>query len=293
MGNFKRIAETIKKERVLSIANILIITITFLVLGTFLSLVFISQSTLAYLEQQTQVTAFFEDEFTEDKILALQEQLNSDERILSSEYISKQKALEIFLELNKDEPLLLESVSANILPASLNIKTKQIENLQAIAEELTKTEGVEGVKFFKDVVESFQAIANIIYVAGFALSTVFLFISYATIVLLLRTYINRRGTELSILKLVGASNDYVKKPIVAQGLFFSMFSAGIASIIFFLVTLGLKIYGVNTQILIPFSGGVEKSIWVLTFVLSVIILASSFILGLIGSTTAVKKYLEY
>jgi cell division transport system permease protein len=246
------------------------------------------------LEQQTQITTFFEDTFTEDKILALQKQLDSDIRISSTEYISKQKALEIFMELNKDEPLLLESVSANILPASLNIKTKQIENLKVIAEELSKTEGVEGVKFFRDVVESFQAIAGVIYVVGFILSTVFLFISYATIVLLLRTYINRRGTELGILKLVGASNEYVKKPILTQSLFFSMVSGILASIIIFITAFALqKIYGFSQSLLIPFTEGAEISIFAFSAILSGIILLSGLILGFIGSTSAVKKYLEY
>ncbi len=293
MNNFKRIKETIRKERMLSIANILIMTITFMVLAIFLTLVFASQSTLAYLEQQTQVTAFFDDEFTEDKIKALQKQIEADERILSVEYVSKQKALEIFMELNKDEPLLLESVSANILPASINVKTKQIEDLQVIAEELSKTKGVEGVKFFRDVVESFKAIAQVIYIAGFVLSAVFLFISYAAIVLLLRTYINRRGTELSILKLVGASNDYVRKPILAQGIFFSLISGLKTTVLIFIFTGIFQIFYGAQNLLVPFSNGLEISTWAYSAVLSGIILISSYLLGLIGSSSAVKKYLEY
>ena len=225
------ILETFKREKVLSVANILITTITFLVLGIFLTLVFITQSTLTYLEQQTQVTAFFKDDFTEDKIKSLQKKLESDPRVSSVEYVSKEKALEIFTELNKDEPMFLQSASAKILPASINVKTKDIQNLPVLAGELAKLEGVEGVKFFKDVVESFQSIASVIYIVGFVLSAIFVFISYATVVLLLRSYISRKGAELSILKLVGASDEYVKKPIVAQGVFFSVFSAVIASLI--------------------------------------------------------------
>ncbi len=293
MNNTKRIMETIKKEKMLSIANILIMTITFLVLAVFLTLVFASQSTLAYLEQQTQVTAFFEDEFTEDKIKSLQKELEKDERIFSVEYVSKQKALEIFMELNKDEPLLLESVSANILPASINVKTNQIEDLQAVSEELSKVQGVEGVKFFKDVVESFRAIANIIYVVGFVLSGIFLFISYSAIVLLLRTYINRRGTELEIQKLVGASNNYVKKPIVAQGIFFSVISGIKAVFIILIFTAIFQVLYGPQELLVPFSKGLTISIWVYSAILGGIILASSYFLGLIGSSSAVKKYLEY
>ncbi len=293
MNNTKRIIETIKKEKVLSIANILIMTITFLILAIFLTLVFATQSALTYLEQQTQVTAFFEDDFTEDKILTLKKELEKDERIFSVEYVSKQKALEIFMELNKDEPLLLESVSANILPASINVKTKQIGDLQVVSEELSKVQGVEGVKFFRDVVDSFKSIAKVIYATGFVLSGVFLFISYSAIVLLLRTYINRRGTELEIQKLVGASNAYVKKPIVAQGIFFSVISGVKAVLIIFLFTGIFQIIYGPQDLLVPFSRGVTISVWIYSTVLGGIILASSYFLGLIGSSSAVKKYLEY
>lgn len=293
MNNTKRIIETIRKEKVLSIANILIMTITFLILAIFLTLVFATQSALTYLEQQTQVTAFFEDDFTEDKILTLKKELEKDERIFSVEYVSKQKALEIFMELNKDEPLLLESVSANILPASINVKTKQIGDLQVVSEELSKVQGVEGVKFFRDVVDSFKSIAKVIYATGFVLSGVFLFISYSAIVLLLRTYINRRGTELEIQKLVGASNAYVKKPIVAQGIFFSVISGVKAVLIIFLFTGIFQIIYGPQDLLVPFSRGVTISVWIYSTVLGGIILASSYFLGLIGSSSAVKKYLEY
>lgn len=225
MIDFAKIKETFQKERVLSWSNLLIMTITFLVLGVFLTTVFITQSTLQYLEQQTQVTAFFRDDFAETSILDLKTQLEQDERIAKATYVSKQEALKIFADIHEDEPLLLEGVSANTLPASLKVQTNRVSDLQFIAEELSANPGVEGVKFFEDVVSQFQKIAGIIYIAGFSLTAVFLFVSYSAVVITLRTYINRKGTELEILKLVGASNEYVQRPIISQGLFFSFASS--------------------------------------------------------------------
>lgn len=288
------ISETFRREKVLSVVNILITTITFLIMAIFLTLVFITQSTLTYLEQQTQVTAFFKDDFTEDKIKSLQRKLEADPRVFSVEYVSKEKALEIFTELNKDEPMFLQSASAKILPASINVKARDMENLPVLAGELAKLEGVEGVKFFKDVVESFQSIASVIYIVGFVLSAIFVFISYSTVVLLLRSYISRKGTELSILKLVGASDEYVKKPIVAQGVFFSTFSAILASLII-LVSTGVFWFvgGSSINLTLPFSQGSQISIWALAGSLSGITLISGFVLGHIGSSSAVRKYLKY
>ena len=294
MNNFEKIKETLQRERVLSFANILTMTITFLVLGIFILIVFISQSTLSYLEQQTQVTVFFRDDFPEEKVLELKGTLEQDERIAEVIYISKEEALKIFSEINADEPLLLESISANILPASLKIRTKKMENLKVIAEELSTNEGIEGVKFFADVIMKFQRIANTIYIVGFILTAVFLFVSYSAIVITLRTYINKKGTELEILKLVGASNDYVQKPIITQGLFFSFTSSVIAAVILLggaLLASVLRIF--SSGLAVPFLPGLKVGLILITAILGVVLLVSGLLLGYLGSKSTVKKYLEY
>jgi len=294
MSSFERIKETFQKEKVLSFANILTMTITFLVLGIFMLIVFISQSTLSYLEQQTQVTAFFKDDFSEESILALKGTLEQDDRIAEVEYISKEDALKIFSEINADEPLLLESISANILPASLKIRTKKLENLKIIAEELSPNEGIEGVKFFEDVIVKFQKIANIVYIVGFTLTAMFLFVSYSAIVITLRTYINKKGTELEILKLVGASNDYVQRPIITQGIFFSFTSSVIATVLLVsgaLLASALRIF--RSGLAMPFLPEIKVSLILVTAILGIVLLLSGLLLGYLGSKNTVKKYLEY
>ena len=294
MSSFERIKETFQKEKVLSFANILTMTITFLVLGIFMLIVFISQSTLSYLEQQTQVTAFFKDDFSEESILALKGTLEQDDRIAEVEYISKEDALKIFSEINADEPLLLESISANILPASLKIRTKKLENLKIIAEELSPNEGIEGVKFFEDVIVKFQKIANIVYIVGFTLTAMFLFVSYSAIIITLRTYINKKGTELEILKLVGASNDYVQRPIITQGIFFSFTSSVIATVLLVsgaLLASALRIS--SAGLAVPFLPEIKVSLILVTAILGIVLLLSGLLLGYLGSKSTVKKYLEY
>jgi cell division transport system permease protein len=294
MFNFKKAYQNIKKEKVLTFSNLLIMTMTFLVLGIFLSIVFLSQSTLTYLEQQTQVTAFFKDDFTEENILELKASLERDERIANVEYISKEEALRIFTEINKDEPLLTESISANILPASLKIQTVKIEDLRTIADELSSQEGVEGVKFFEDVVSQFQSIASVLYIAGFVLTGVFLFISYSAIVITLRIYINNKGTELEILKLVGASNEYVQAPIISQGMFFSLISAILATIILLTGAFIADFLGVfSSGLLVPFTTGIKIDLIVFYIILGIILLFSGALLGFLGSKTTVKQYLKY
>lgn len=282
------------KERLMSISNFLVMGVTFLLLGIFIQVVVLSQTMLKYLENQAQITVFFKDEFGEDKINVFKSELESDQRILEVEYISKEQALVIFKEINQDQPVLLESISANVLPASLEIRTKNISDLEKLTEELQGKEGVEEVRFYRDVIQRFKSASTAIYIIGFILVVVFFVISYSVIISSLRTAINARGQELEVMKLVGASDSYVKNPFIYQGVFFSVMSALAASIVIILLGIGESKWDLFSKGLsFGFLPQVFISPVVFSLILSFILILSGFLLGYFGSSAAIKKYLKY
>ncbi len=284
----------LQREKLMTLSHFLVMGITFLILGIFINVVVLSQTMLKYLEDQAQVTVFFKDEFGEDKILPLKDQISGDERISEVRYVSKEDALRIFKEINKDEPVLLESISASILPASLEIKTKNISDLEVLTNELKIVDGVEEVRFYKDVVQRFKSVSNVVYIIGFVLVVSFFVISYSVIISSLRTAINSRGPELEVMKLVGASDSYVKNPFIYQGVFFSVVSATSASVLMILFGLAIGKWNVFSKGLsIGFLPGFFIDPLTFSFVLSFILLISGFLLGYFGSSAAVKKYLKY
>jgi len=290
----KRALDNIKKEKFLSLSNILVMTVTFLVLGMFVIVISLTQTAIRYLESQAQITVFFKDDFTQDNILTIKNKYEMDNRIDIINYVSKDEAFRIFSEINKDEPVLLESISASILPASLEIKTKNIKHLSTLAEEFIHLDGVEDVRFFKDVIEKFKFWSSVFYLGGFTLLAVFMFISYSIIMYTLKATINAKGVELSILKLVGASDTYVKNPFVYQGMMFGFISSGIAGILILLLSIVVTISGsLKNGILLGFIYGFSIHPIVFALVLSVLLMAFGGYLGYLGSSIAVKKYLKY
>ena len=284
----------LQKEKLMSVSNFLLMGITFLLLGLFIDVVVISQTALRYLEDQAQITIFFKDDFGEDKILPLKANIEKDTRVASVTYVSKEEALRIFKEINKNEPVLLESISASILPASLEVKAKNIGNLEKLTNEYKSTEGVEEVRFYKDVVSRFASTSRAVYIVGFVLVVSFFLISYSVIISALRTSINARGKELEIMKLVGASDSYVRDPFMYEGVFFSMVSAAAASIVIILLGVGIDRWGIFSKGLsIGFIPGFFINPIIFDAVLAFILLLSGFLLGYFGSKTAIKKYLKY
>jgi len=284
----------IQKERLMTVSNLLVMWVTFLLLGIFIEVIVLSQTMLKYLEDQAQITVFFKDEFGEDKIIAFKDSLLSDERISEVTYISKEEALKIFKDINQDQPVLLESISASVLPASLEIKTKKIADLEGLTNELQTKEGVEEVRFYKDVIQKFKSVSNTVYIVGFVLVVMFFLISYSVIISSLRTAINSRGPELEVMRLVGAKDSYITKPFIYQGVFFSLVSAFFASIIIFIL-------GFVESRLDVFSRGLSLGFLpkvfinpiIFSLILVFILILSGFVLGYFGSKAAVKKYLKY
>ena len=284
----------LKKEKLMTVSHFLIMGITFLVLGIFINIVVLSQTTLKYLEDQAQITIFFKDDFGEDKILSMKENILKDERVADVRYVSKEEALRIFKEINKDEPVLLESISASVLPASLEVRAKNISNLEKLTNEYKSSQGVEEVRFYKDVIQRFKSLSTAVYIVGFALVVSFFVISYSVIISALRTTINSRGQELEVMKLVGASDNYVRNPFIYQGVFFSMVSAASASLLMIIFGFIVSRWNVFSKGLsLGFIPGFYINPLVFSLVLSFILLVSGFLLGYLGSKAAVKRYLEY
>ena len=78
LGIWENLIANVRREKLLSISNILVLTITFLLLGLFINVVVLSQTALRHLDRQAQVTVFFRDDFAEDRIMNLKNQLGKN-----------------------------------------------------------------------------------------------------------------------------------------------------------------------------------------------------------------------
>lgn len=291
-----KVLHSANKEKLFTVSNLVVMILTFLVFGLFVLLEVFSQTLLDKLEKEAAVTVFFKDDFEERRILDLKARLEMDERVFSVKYVSKDDAFAIFKELNTDEPLLLESVTASVLPASLEVKAHDVSKLGDLSDEYSKLEGVEGVKFFKDIIERFNQWRTGLSIGVGVILAILLFVSFSIVVSTVRTAISLRGAEYEILKLVGASDDFVKKPLIYQGIMYGGVSAFIASIVYALLLLGGELGGVfkslNLSDFVLFSN-FSVPIWGFVIILVCLLTVSGILLGLLSSVSAIKNYLKY
>lgn len=270
-------------------AAIMIMTLTIFVGLSFALISFGSQRLLTYLEQKPQVIAFFNDTVTKsDQIKELSDKLNSTKKVASIKFVSKEQALEIYRQRNKSDPLLLELVTANTLPASLEVSATNVSDLPSLYNLLKGTENVEEISYQRDVVNTLIGVLDKIRKFGVGLVAFLIATSLFTILTIIGMKIALRKDEIEVQRLVGASKWYVRMPFLLEGMFYGVVGALVS---------WFAIYGLiyfSTPHLLPYFSGLSilpiPPLVMLQFLGATIIAGG--IVGIFGSFLAVWRYLD-
>lgn len=286
--HFKTAWTHIRRSPYQAAAAIGIMALTFFASSVFVLLAAGSGAILRYFETRPQVTAFFKDEVTLTQIGDLKTRLMATGKVVEAKYISKEEALAIYREQNKDDPLLLEMVTANILPASLEVSTKDLAFLSEIANILRQEPGVDEVIFQEEVVEALKTWTSNIKIIGVALIGFLGIVSFLVILMIIGMKVALRREEIEILQLIGASSWYIRTPFIIEGIFYGVLGAILAWGVAYL----LLLYA--TPFLINFLSGIPILPVPIIFMLG--LLGGEVLLGVLigtfGSVFAVRRYLR-
>jgi len=271
-----------------SLAAVLIMFLTFFIATIFTLAAGGSQIVLRYFESRPQVTAFFKDEISTQQIDMLKAKLVQTEKVEETKFISKEEALAIYREQNKDEPLLLEMVTANILPASLEVSIKNITDIDQVAGIMKNDSIVEEVVFQEDVVEALYRWTGSIRKIGIGLISVLSFVSFLIILVIIGMKITIRKSEIEILQLIGASNAYIRAPFVLEGIIYGVSGAVVAWGLSYILLLYATPFIIKFLVGIPV---LPVPYYFMLIVLGIEMLAG-LIIGSLGSLIAVRRYLK-
>jgi len=288
LKSLKTGAKYIRRSRFLTMSCVFSMTFSLFLSLAFVTAVVVSHYVLKGLEEKAQITVFFKPSTPENSILSLQKELSAREEVEKVSYVSQEDALKIYLGQHQNDPTLLESVSSNILPASLEIKSKKLTSLEALASDLRKRDGVDEVIFFKDVVDTFGRWALVLRVAGLSLVAVMLLVSMLTVLLAVGVSVKIRADEIEIMRLVGATDSQVTTPFLWQGALYGFISS-LVSFIFFAVIIAFSYPALKSVFSsMPHFAELNLSlaaVGVLHFFLGPM-------LGIFSSFLGVKKYLK-
>lgn len=278
----------IRRSPFQAIAACMIMLLTFLALSIFSILAAGSQAILRYYESKPQVIAFFKDSTTPEDIQIIQNALKEEIKVTGSKFVSKEEALEIYKQRNKNDPTLLELVTANILPASLEVSTQSPEDLAVIAELLAREPVVDQVLVPQDVVENLTTATRIIRIVGISVVTFLILFSILIILMVIGFKLRLKRNEIEIMLLIGAPYSFIRAPFILEGMFYSLFGALISWVLVYILLWYFT----------PFLQGYlgEVDLLPVNFLFMLALLGLSILVGILigglGSLWAVKRYLH-
>jgi cell division transport system permease protein len=215
------------------------LTISFFVITLFIFLNDGLSALLNNFETKPEITIFLKDGLDKAALENIQKELSAYPEIKEVRFISKEKALTIYKDLNKNNPLLTEMVTSSILPASFEISAYNPKVLEVIAQNFAaKTTVVDEIIYQKDVIQSLLVWTNLVRKAGIVSISLLSLIAFFMVFVIIGLKITNRKEEINISRLLGASVFYVKRPFLLEGMFHGI----VGSLIGFSLSFGLILY---------------------------------------------------
>ena len=253
--------------------------------GIFVTLTFL-QGLLHYVETRPRVIVYFQVKTPEKDIFAIRDKITATNKATEITYISQDEAYNIYKEFTENDPLLLEMTSPDILPASLEIDAVKPEYLPEIAELVSGMPGVDEVQYQKDIINNLLNLTSTIRKTASFFFAYLMFMSIIVLTTTLSFKIALKRDEIQVLKLLGATNNYIRAPFVNESVTLGIIATVAANVI--LIGTMLTLNAVLTSF---FAGIPELTIFINSIALQVWPFNLAFILFTLGVTAIFSLFI--
>ena len=272
----------------MSFAAIGITVACLLIMGTFTLVAVNANGLLEDLEQENEILAYVDDTYTEAQAKALQKKLEAIPNVTSATYISKQEATKDFAAKYPDEALF-QGLDPEIFRDRYAIKVADLEQQGQTVEQVEALEGIAKVNAHEEIAGGFVTVRNVATVVCVALIAILFVVSVFIISNTIKLTTFDRRDEIAIMRMVGATNGFIRWPFVYEGFMMGLLGAVIAFFsqwgLYEAVTRGVDNNDTLQLIhVIPF-----QELWV---PVAVVFAAAGILIGVGGSLSAIRKFLQ-
>lgn len=286
------------RNKGISIATVFVLVVAIMLVTSLLFLHGVTDYLTSQIREKIDITAYFIDGTEEQEILNVKDQiLEMSPNIKSIEYVSKEQALVSFSEKHQGNTVLeraLEEVGENPFLPSLNIATNgepaQYEEISNILETSDFSKLIYKVDFSqkKDTIEKVYSITSNINRFGLLLGAVLIIISILVVFNTIKLAIDSSKDEISTMRIVGASDWFVRGPFIAEGIIY-----GIVAFLICILLSGLFAFAVSSKISVILPGFDTFGYFLTNFwIFALIQLVFGIGVGVVSSFVVVKRYLE-
>jgi cell division transport system permease protein len=289
LGFFLR--EAFKNLRLNLLMSITAITTTFiciLVLGIGLLASSHVEGIIGSVREDVSVEAFIPPDASQERVEEIRNAVESYPEVSSVNYVSEDEALVKFKDTFKDQPEIYENLDPGVLPASFQL---QLED-PALAEEVAKKLESEGfsednLSYPQQTINRLNTVTSYMIWGLYGATALFLVSSILLISNAIRLSIFARRNEIEVMKLVGASDRFVRTPFVFEGMAQGLIGAGLAALTVIWLNFLFVDWSREALPFVPISGDAVN-----TFLMLVLLVGVGVLIGVIGSFLSVTRFLR-
>ncbi|NQT50079.1 ABC transporter permease [Candidatus Kuenenbacteria bacterium] len=227
----------------LSLVTITVLVLALLSVNILVSLNAISDSVVTSVKDKVDVSVFFKTDVPQAQVDNFQEKIRKMPQVKETVFISKEQALDSFKEKHKDDASILEAlreVEKNPLLDALIVKAQNIEDYNQILNVLNLQENQEIIKYqnytdHKKIISRVNLLSEKVENVSLGLTIIFALIAVLIVFNAIRVTIYTHREEISVMRLVGASNSFIRAPFLVESILFSIFSCLIAFALLYLI----------------------------------------------------------
>lgn len=272
----------------MTFASIGIMASCLIIMGSFALLALNLEHNLNALMEENEFLAYVDDSYTDEEGAALGSQIDAIENVAEYQYITREEALENYVGEIEDDSLYA-NLPASVLRGRYSIRVTDIQQLQDTIEQVRDIEGIVKISAALDVANGFVTLRNVTIVIALLMVVILVVVSFFIISNAIKLATSAREREIAIMKMVGATNAFVRWPFVVEGILLGLGSALVASLVqwgvYELLIQAINVYShVQLVYIIPFDE--------ILYPMLISFGGIGLIVGVLGSLITIRKFLK-
>ena len=272
----------------MSFAAVCVTVACLIIMGTFSLVLYNVHVMIVDLEKENQVLVYIDEDYSEAEAKSVGSRINLISNVHEAKFVSREQALDNFVGKQSDTTAF-NGVDASILRDRYEVTVEDNSLLEQTVAEIEKIDGVAEVSAHYEIANGFQSLQKVLNIASMVIIIVLFVVSLFIISNTVKLAMYSRSEEIAIMKMVGATDSFIRLPFVVEGFILGMLGAVIA----FFLEWGLydflqaKIAVVDTLRLfqiVPFAEVIE--------LVAISYALTGFAVGVVGSLLSIRKFLK-
>jgi len=285
---FKEGFRSISAHGFMSFASVTIIIACLIIMGSFSLLAVNIDALINELESQNQMLAFVSESYTQDQAKGLESQLAAIDNVSKVEFVTREQAMEEFKK-GYENSSLFDDIDASVFRDRYIVYLSDISKMQETKDTIEKVDGIASVSAQLEISQGLVTVRNVVGAISLILIVILFVISIFIMSNTIKLTTFGRREEIAIMKMVGATDSFIRTPFIIEGLVLGILGAAIA----FFAEWGIYILicdKVMTSIIGSYVNVIQFS--VLAMPVGLVFLAVGVVVGTFGGSIAIRNYLK-